>query len=115
MQMYNHLLYPSSAVPSSIQVGAKNLRIQCLAKEGYTVLDISGATVKQIVIKKPDNTILTKNGTFLTDGTDGILYYMTETSDIDQPGTYYVQMYFELDDGFEGYSSLDDFVVVANL
>jgi len=115
MTMYNHLLYPRSAVTSNIQVGTKNLMIECVAKEGYDALDISDATVKQIVIQKPDNTTLTKDGTFVTDGTDGALYYMTETSDIDQPGTYYVQSYFELPDGFEGFSSIDDFVVVANL
>lgn len=52
-------------------------------KDGSAVLDISGASTKNIVFKKPTGATLTKAGSFFTDGTDGILQYTTLTGDLD--------------------------------
>lgn len=88
--------------------------IKLQLKEGYGYVDISSATLKNIIIKKPDDTILTNTASFFTDGTDGIIYYTTVEDDLDQAGTYYVQSYIEMPT-FEGYSTPTSFVVYDNL
>jgi hypothetical protein len=112
--MYNQLINPSPATQTNIQVGATNLRIELEIREGYAPLSISTATVKNIIIKKPDDTLMTKSGTFLTDGTDGRIYYMTSGSDLNMAGTYGVQAYISMPD-FTGYSTPTEFSVDANL
>ena len=49
-------------------------------------LDISGATVKRILFQQPDGTIETKTASFVTNGRDGKIKYVTESGDIDQVG-----------------------------
>ena len=46
-----------------------------------TAVDISDATNKQFIFKRPGGTIVTVSGTFYTDGTDGKLYYTNGSSD----------------------------------
>ena len=46
------------------------------------VKDISAATVKRIKFRKPDDTEVEKDGTFVTDGTDGKLKYKSPTSPV---------------------------------
>jgi hypothetical protein len=77
-------------------------------------LDISSASTKTIIIEKPDNTIISASATFLTDGTDGIIYYRTVVGDLNQAGTYNVQSYLVMPD-FVGYSTPASFTVYANL
>ena len=82
--------------------------------EGYNILDISDATVKRIIIEKPDHTIISENATFLTDGSDGIIYYRTVAGDLSLAGDYGVQGYIETQN-FKGYSSPTSFTVYENL
>lgn len=49
-------------------------------------IDISTASVKQLVFKKPDGTSVTQTAVFFTDGTDGILDYVTVSGDLDLVG-----------------------------
>jgi hypothetical protein len=42
--------------------------------------DISAATQKLIIFKKPDGTEVEYPGTFVTDGTDGLVEYITSTA-----------------------------------
>jgi hypothetical protein len=83
-------------------------------REGYDVLDISDATVKTIIIEKPDHTIISASATFLTDGSDGIIYYRTVAGDLSLAGDYGVQGYIE-SPNFDGYSTPTSFTVYANL
>jgi hypothetical protein len=83
-------------------------------RDGYVALDISTATVKQIIIDKPDGTNLTKGANFVTDGKDGKLYYLTVAGDFDQAGTYRTQAKIVMP-GFSGYSSATTFEVLANI
>ena len=51
---------------------------------------INGASTKQILLTKPSQSTATaKTGTFVTDGTDGELYYDTISGDIDELDTDY--------------------------
>lgn len=83
-------------------------------RDGYSALDISTATVKQIIIDKPDGTNLVRDANFVSDGKDGKLYYLTVAGDLDLPGTYKSQSYIEIV-GFKGYSAITTFEVVANV
>ena len=44
-------------------------------KDGDSAVDISGASTKQIIIKKPSGETLTNSASFNSDGTDGKIYY----------------------------------------
>lgn len=61
--------------------------------------DLSAATLKQILFKKPSGTLLTKTASFSTDGTDGILTYTTIAGDLDEVGTWKIQAYLEFASG----------------
>jgi hypothetical protein len=54
-------------------------------------IDISSATVRQFIIKKPDGTLLTKTAGFVTDGQDGKLQYTFISGDLDTQGPYHLQ------------------------
>ena len=58
---------------NEIRVGDIGTKFQVTVKDGASVVDISSATsTKQIILKKPDGTTLTKSATFSSDGTDGL-------------------------------------------
>lgn len=79
------------------------------------VVDISSATVtKQIKFKKPSGTVATKDGVFVTDGTDGKLRYTSVADDLDEAGKWYIQVYLVLT-GWTGHSDQAEFVVYDNL
>ena len=59
-------------------------------------LDISSASTKQLKFKKPSGELLTKAGTFFTDGTDGILTYTSVSGDIDECGRWELQAFLVL-------------------
>lgn len=56
-----------------------------------TAVDVSGATTKQIIFKKPDKTIDTQTAAFTTDGTNGKIQYASQASDIDATGQWAIQ------------------------
>lgn len=62
-------------------------------KDGDTIVDISGATTKNIIFSKPDDTTLTVNGSFTTDGTDGVIQYNTVAGDLNITGLWKIQAY----------------------
>jgi len=55
------------------------------------VLDISGATTKELLFRKPDGTKVAEAGLFTTDGTDGKLRYTTIADFLDASGRWSVQ------------------------
>ena len=111
---YNYLTQQAHSDKNNIQVGATNLLITLELKEGYAPLNISLATVKNIIIEKPDDTLIISSGSFITDGSDGLLYYRTNGSDINLAGVYNVQAYLVMPD-FTGYSTPVSFTAYANL
>jgi len=82
--------------------------------DGSTVLDISGATTKSIIFKDADGTIVTQDGTFTTDGTDGQLEYVTIAGDLTVLGKWKLQSYVVLPSG-SWKSNIVNFRVYANL
>lgn len=72
---------------------------------GYTPIDISAASARKIIFEKPDATILKVDASFVTDGTDGKIKYITigdpesQTGDLDQEGKWKIQGRVELPGG----------------
>jgi hypothetical protein len=100
---------------SDIQKDAIGAIIELTIQQKGSIINISSASAtKQIILKKPDNTKLTKTASFTTDGTDGKLQYITIAGDIDQIGDWQAQAYIVMV-GFIGYTSPITFTVNDNL
>jgi hypothetical protein len=54
-------------------------------------LDISSATLTEFHVRKPDATTDTWVASFLTDGTDGRIEYVTIAGDLDTAGTWLIE------------------------
>ena len=82
--------------------------IEILSNE--VAVDISAATVKRLIFLKPNGTKNTVNCNFTTDGTDGLLQYLSVAGDLDQVGILGVQLYVEI--GSQIWSSDFETIVV---
>jgi hypothetical protein len=82
--------------------------------DGVSVVDISTATTKQIIFRKPDKTLLEKTASFVIDGTDGKLKYTTIANDLDINGKWNLQVRVVLPTG-DWHSDIYEFTVHANL
>lgn len=78
------------------------------------VVDISGATTKQIIFELPDGTNLEKDASLTTDGTDGKMEYATILGDLSEAGLWKSQGYVVLATG-EWRSDIQRFEVMPNL
>ena len=76
--------------------------------------NLSSATTKNILLQKPDGSLLTKAMSFYTDGTDGIVMYITSNTDLDQSGSWRYQVYLIYDSN-EQHTDVTKFKVLANL
>lgn len=83
-------------------------------KEDGTVVDISSATTKNIIFEKPDGTKVTQTGSFFTDGTDGILEYLSVDGDLNIGGDWRLQGFANLG-SWIGHSDIVNFKVYDNL
>ena len=82
--------------------------------DGSTAVNISSATTKQIIIKKPSGTKITANTAFSSDGTDGKMFYNTVVDDLDEAGSYKLQGKVIISDG-TFYTDITSFKVHRNL
>lgn len=79
-----------------------------------TVMDVSTATLKQLWFKPPDSATITKTASFHTDGTDGIIQYVSESGFLSVPGKWRMQGYIEINSGTYP-TSIQTFKVRSNL
>lgn len=77
-------------------VGDIGTAFRTTIKEDGTAIDISLATTKEIVFQPPSGVAITQTAVFFTDGTDGIMQYVTEAGDIDIAGNWKLQGYVVL-------------------
>jgi hypothetical protein len=82
--------------------------------DGSSAVNISSASTKQLIIKKPSGTKLTKATSFSTDGTDGKMYYNIAADDLDEAGTYKLQGKVIISDG-TFFTDIQTFKVFRNL
>lgn len=84
-------------------------------RDGCDIQPVDGATTLQIKFRKPDNeTVLPKTAIFKTDGTDGIIQYVSEAGDLDEVGDWKIQGFVVLPAGSFN-SNIEDFEVFDNL
>ena len=84
--------------------------------DGADAVDISTATTKQLWLKPPYNgTLLEKDATFATDGSDGVIQYEVQTTDFSTDGAWQLQGYVVLSSGDEYHTDVYDFTVYQNL
>jgi hypothetical protein len=83
-------------------------------KDGDSAVDISGASTKQIIIKKPSGETLTNSASFNSDGTDGKIYYNAIVGNLDETGTYKIQGKVVIASG-TFYTDIQSFKVHRNL
>ena len=102
---------------SSIQentIGAP-LTFTVLEPASTQAMDISLASVKNLIFKKPNGVRITKtNVPFATDGTDGKLKYITIDGDLAPAGKWAVQAYI-VKPGIDGRTKEGLFDVLRNL
>lgn len=99
---------------SEIHVGDVGTQLIMTVKDDGVVVDISSASLLQVIIRKPDGQSYTKTGTLYTDGTDGKMYYTSISGDFNAAGTYKIQGKVILIGGTY-YTSISDFKVYCNL
>jgi hypothetical protein len=97
-----------------IHIGDIGTVFEVELKDCLTIVNISSATVKQIIFQKPTGEVLTKTAIFSTDGTDGKLRYITVANDLDLAGTWKIQAKVVLPSGTWS-SNVDKFKVYSNL
>jgi hypothetical protein len=71
-------------------------------KDGLSVVDVSsagGGTAKQFYLKGPTGATKTVDASFATDGSDGVIEYITQAGDLDEEGTWRWQAKVELSSG----------------
>ncbi len=82
--------------------------------DSSSIVDVSLATTKQIVFQKSDRTVYIATAEFKTDGTDGIVRYVTVDGDLTPKGDWKLQARVKLPDG-EWNSNILEFKVLDNL
>lgn len=85
-----------------------------ITNQDDAIVDVSGASVREIFFQKPDLTSFTKFAAFVTDGTDGQLEYTSLTGDLDAFGQWYRQVHVVIPAG-EFFSEWIPFIVHRNI
>ena len=85
-----------------------------IADGTLVVVDLTGATVIQLIFFKADGISETKSASFSTDGSDGKIKYLTLSGDIDQIGIWQIQAHITIPAG-DWRSNIEDFRVYRNL
>jgi len=78
---------------NEIHVGDVGTRLTLVFYDATSLVDISGATTKQLWIRDPSGNCAKVDGNFVSDGTDGQLYYDTLAATFDEAGTWEIQGY----------------------
>lgn len=90
---------------TALHVGDYGTVLRLTLTENGAVVDISGATTKQIKLRTPDDRILTKPAVFTAGGTDGAFQYTLQAGDLNTPGQWRWQGYLVGIGGWAGHTS----------
>jgi len=83
-------------------------------KDGSSAVDLSGATALNFLFKRPNGTSIQRTAVYYTDGTDGIIQYVTVSGDLNQDGRWRLQAHVTLVAG-SWYSDIYEFDVHKNV
>lgn len=81
------------------RVNDNGTKFDITVKDSGLAVDISGATVKKIIFRKPSGEKIAKDAVFVTDGKDGKLRYVVAAGDLDAAGSWALQIYLEFPNG----------------
>ncbi len=100
---------------NEIHVGDVNTEFRGTITDDGTIIDVSGATRKDIILQRPsDGGTIVQDSTFVNTGSDGQLRYYSNVGDLDVPGPWMWQ--FEVADSNGTWSSdIKRFKVFPNL
>lgn len=101
-------------MPAELHYGDIGTVIRITVNEDNVAKDVSGATAKAFKFRKPSGATVNKNASFETDGTDGVLRYVTADGDLDEAGLWRVQVLLEIGTGSWS-SDIAEFRVDPNL
>ena len=101
-------------MPTEIHVGDIGTVFEVTIQDDGVAVNISSATTKEIIFRKPDKTLLTKAANFSTDGTDGKIRSTTVSGDLNAAGVWSIQAHVILPGG-DWKSSISEFSVIPNL
>lgn len=76
-----------------VRVGDVGTQFLVTLQDDDTVVDLSSASTLQFIFHKPDGTNVTKTATLYTDGTDGKIYYNSQSGFLDTAGHWKFQIY----------------------
>jgi len=82
--------------------------------EGVDILDISTATELYVIFGKPDSTSIEVSASFQTDGSNGVLIFLTTGAELDMVGMWKIQARVVMP-AWAGYSGIAEFEVFPNL
>lgn len=88
---------------------------ECDVNGNEVVVNLSVVTTKKICFRKPNKDILTVDAVFKTDGSDGILQYVTIAGDLNVAGVWAKQAFLVFPSTGSWRSTLVDFTVVDNI
>ena len=90
-------------------------RFLMTVKDDGSTVNISGATIKQVIFKKPSDTIVYRSASGVNDQmSSGIMLYDTLAGDLDEAGHYKLQAKVALPSGTY-YTDIHTFKVHCNL
>lgn len=103
--------------PDELQEGAIGAELVLVAlDQSRNVVDISGATLLEMIVTRPDNTSFTRTAEFDTDGEDGAMKIITEAGDLTPAGIgWRAQGRVVLGSTTDVRTSIYHFEVLANL
>lgn len=85
-----------------------------VADQNSAAVDVSGANTITFLLARPDGTVLTRTGAFVSSGKDGKVQYVTQAGELSLAGSWRVQVYLAL--GTANWrTSIGSFNVLANL
>lgn len=100
----------------NIQQNDIGTRFLITVKDDGVAVDLTTASLRQLVFRKPDDTKITRNASLIGDGSgaSGVMYYDTVAGDLDQKGRYKLQGQVTIPSGTY-YTDVYSFSVKCNL
>ena len=98
-----------------IHLGDTTKFIVTVKDENGNAIDISTATKKQLIFRRPTGDLVPKDAQFLTDGSEGKMYYLTTKDDLDMIGdnddAWEVRAYIEMGSDLRWHTDITPFTV----
>ena len=100
---------------NEIRIGDIGTVFVATVKDGTTAVDISSASTKIMLFRKPRGKSISRAGAFVTDGTDGQLKYTVVAGDLSEKGIWEWQVRIVFPTGSQWSTDIEAFEVYGNL